>query len=59
MLYPVLNGRYVHIGTEVLRKGTDVDVLMDHDGVVQSCLQGVEPTPLLLPSMEETSQERR
>ena len=36
MSCPVLNGRYVRIGTEVLCIGTDVDVLMDHDGVVRT-----------------------
>jgi hypothetical protein len=39
MLCPVLNGRDVRRGTEVLCIGTDVDVLMDHDGVMQTWLQ--------------------
>jgi hypothetical protein len=36
MSCPVLNGRYVCRGTEVLCIGTDIDVLMDHDGVVRT-----------------------
>ena len=36
MLYPVLNGRYARIGTEVLCIGTDIDVLMDHNGVMRT-----------------------
>ena len=36
MLCPVLNGRYVRKGTEVPCRGTVVDVLMDHDGVMRT-----------------------
>ena len=36
MLHPVLNRRHILLGAEVPCRGTDVDVLMDQDGVIQT-----------------------